>query len=299
MIGMNYSELDIPWVKTTWVRCWDIQCDSARIMAGGPGSYDWSRLDRWFDKAESIGAKTVYVAWGCPEWQAKGKGEHNAPWMPPKANSEWKSLDVWNEFIHNLVTRYKGRLHAIEIGNEAANLKDFFEGAGTKAGAKTLAQMHKRAYKTIKALDPSITVVANSVLPRKSSGGMKRAQYFLDAMKEKGWPCDAVSCHIYPLPDKPDAHGGGANYPEFKRDYDAVKSAVKKAGGPYKKNWVTEWNIDLLKPQLADNKAQNIIRKIREKHKGFVFFYAYSRPDLGGIFVGPNTLAWSEMEKMV
>ena len=31
---------------------------------------------------------------------------------------------------------------------------------------------------------------------------------------------DAMSCHLYPLPDKPDQNGGGANFPEFERDYD-------------------------------------------------------------------------------
>ena len=298
MIGMNHSDLDKPWPKTTWVRCWDIQCDMARVHLARH-SYDWSRLDRWFDKAESIGAKTVYVIHGTPAFNAKNPtNEHNAGWMPAGANSVPKSIDVFNEFVHALCSRYKGRLHAIEVGNEAANLLDFWNPI-TKASMETLVKMHKRAYKTAKSIDPSITVVANCILPRKSSGGVKKAQKFIDAMKAAGWPCDAVSCHIYPLPDNPDAHGGGANYPEFKRDYDAVKSAVKKAGGPYKKCWVTEFSIDLLKPRLSDAKAQNIIRKIREKHKGFVFYYAWDRPDLGGLYVGPNTLAWSEMEKMV
>ena len=35
--------------------------------------------------------------------------------------------------------------------------------------------------------------------------------------------------------------------------------------------WITEWNIDLLKPTLSDSKANNVIRKIREKHKGYCF----------------------------
>ncbi len=298
MLGMNFSELDIEWpAPLDMVRCWDIQCDPARIMAGGKDSYDWSRLDRFFDKANSVGASVVYVAHGCPEWQAKGTGEHNAPWMPPKANSEWKDINVFGEFIWNLVTRYKDRgLTAVEVGNEAANLKDFYEKAGTKAGAESLATMHKKAYRIVKDVAPNVLVVGNSILPRKSSGGVSKADKFLAAMHELKWPVDAMSCHLYPLPDKPDANGGGANFPEFERDYDLARDAVKKHKGP-SKMWITEWNVDLLKPTLSDSKANNVIRKIREKHKGYSFYYAWSRADLKGTYVGPNTIACDEMRK--
>ena len=298
MIGMNHSDLDKPWPKTTWVRCWDIQCDPARIHLGRH-QYDWSRLDRWFDKAESIGAKTLYVIHGTPAFNAVNPtNKHNAKWMPAGANSAPANLNIFNEFVHALVTRYKGRLDAIEIGNEAANLVDFWYPINN-ASMKTLAKMHERAYRTAKSIDPNIRVIANCILPRRTSGGIRKAQPFIDAMAAAGWPCDAVSCHLYPLPRRPDKEGAGANYPEFRRDYRQVKRAVRKAGGPYKKLWVTEWSIDLLKTPMSDAKAQNIIRKIRTKHKGFTFFYAWDRKDLKGMYVGPGTLAWSEMEKMV
>ena len=40
---------------------------------------------------------------------------------------------------------------------------------------------------------------------------------------------------------------------------------------------MTEFSIDLLKPQLVTRRRTTILPKIREKHKGFVFYYAWDR----------------------
>ena len=99
-----------------------------------------------------------------------------------------------------------------------------------------------------------------------------------------------MACHIYPTV--------GENYPEFAAYYKEVKKASKDRGGP-SKVWTTEALFDLLGPGMADNKSQNIMRKVREKHKGHVFWYAYSRPDLGGQggLLQEGTLTWGELEK--
>ena len=69
-----------------------------------------------------------------------------------------------------------------------------------------LAQMTKDASRIIKGNDPKALIGCASVLPRDSSGGMKRAKKYLSALKKKdakNWcGIDFVACHIYPEPGK-------------------------------------------------------------------------------------------------
>ena len=280
--GLNHSQLDNEWPRTKWVRCWDIQCDPARIHLG-PDQYDWSRLDRWFDKAASIGARTLYTLHGTPQWLAKGSGEHNAPWMPPKANCPPKDIDHVNKFAWNLATRYKGRLHAIEVGNEAANLLDFWNPI-TEASMKKLANIHKRVYKTVKSIDPDIMVVSNPILPRKSSGGVKKASKFIDAMSDAGWPCDSVGLHVYP--------NTGDGPKKFLSMVDEVRQAVKKKGGP-KKLTITEASFDLLGPPMDPQKTLKYCDEVKDGFNGLVFWYAHDRRDLGGCYFNADQPVFS------
>ena len=85
------------------------------------------------------------------------------------------------------------------------NLADFMYPYDTKNQNK-LAQMTKDASRIIKGNDPKALIGSASVLPRDSSGGMKRASKYLTALKKKdakNWcGIDFVACHIYPEPGK-------------------------------------------------------------------------------------------------
>jgi len=287
MLGMNFTRLDVPWPQVDWVRIWDVGCDWSRIHVG-PDEYDWTLLDQVVARAEMINAKVIYTAHGTPTWLAANPDNpNNAPWMPPGANSVPTSIDEWNKFIWNLTTRYSGRIHAIELGNEL-QLADFLYPYDDET-LSTWATMTWRAHHTIKSIDPTIVVIGASILPRTSSGGIHRAEKWLLHLADRAWPVDAMATHIYPLV--------GENYPEFADYYDAARDAVMQQGGPHHM-WITESTFDLGGPVMDDAKAQNILRKVLEKHKGFVFWYAYDRPDLGGMsaLFEPGTLAWSELE---
>ena len=290
-LALNITDLDWEWPKVDWVRIWDVQCDWARIHTG-PGQYDWSRLDHAFNRAQNAGAKVCYVMHGTPGWLAKkNPNEHTAPWMPPGSNSVPKNLDHANEFVWNLMTRYKGRIHALEVSNEV-QLADFMF-PWSESNRKTWAQVTKRAYKTVKSIDKNVLVVGGCVLPRKSSGGMKKGNLWLDELKKVGWPCDAVACHIYPTK--------GENFPQYKGYLDEVKAAVKKRGGPGK-IWVTETLFDLLAGSMPDDKSANLVRKVQDKTNNLTFWYSVTqngRPDLQGQgkWMKPGTLTWAELEK--
>lgn len=289
MIGLGFTNVNdfasLP-TEVTHVRLWDVGVAWKDIHTG-PDTYNWSLLDHLVDKA--AGRHITYVIAACPRWLAKYPDQgHYAPWLGPGSNSMPYSVDEFNKFVWNLATRYKGRIKAYEVWNEP-QLADFMY-PYNDAECNTLASMTKRAYSTIKSCDPAALVLAASVLPRESSGGMNRARRYLAAMQRKDWNVDAFTCHIYP-----EVGYGAARWGNMLQD---VVSTLKTMGTPTSKLWITETTFDLLGPVLSDADARTKVNGLysRDSNK-FVFWYAWNRPDLGGLQVGPGTAAWDEIKQ--
>jgi hypothetical protein len=214
---------------------------------------------------------------------------HYAPWLGPGSNSMPWSMDEANKFAWNLATRYKGRIKAYEVWNEP-QLADFlYPYDDTECNA--LATMTKRFFKTIKSCDPAALVLGASVLPRESSGGMKRARRYLAAMQRKDWNVDAFTCHIYPEV--------GFWHKRWSSMLQDVVSTLKSMGTPTSKLWVTETAFNLLGPVDDDPAHINeVISGMYSADGGrFVFWYAWDRPDLGGILVKDGTHGWAAIKQ--
>ena len=287
MIGMNFSggPGEVWPAEVTHVRLWDNGVAWKDIHTA-PDTYDWGRLDALVDKA--AGKTIVYTVAACPRWLAKYPDQpHYAPWLGPGSNSMPYSVDEFNKFIWNLATRYKGRIKAYEIWNEP-QLADFLY-PYNDAECNTLATMTKRAYSTIKNCDPQALVLAASVLPRESSGGMKRARKYLAALQRKDWNVDAFTCHIYPEV--------GYWGPRFASMLQDTMSTLQSMGAPTKKLWITEALFGLLGPELTDAEAiDTAIEKAYSAAGGkFIFWYAWNRPDLGGSVIYTGKPAWDSI----
>lgn len=285
MIGLNITDVMDPfWPKEmTHYRIWDAGAAWCQIHTG-PRTYNWNQLDLIMAKAGD--RHITYVVGGCPQWLAKyPNNPHPASWLGAGSNSMPYDVDVFNEFIWHLATRYKGRINAYEIWNEP-QLPDFMF-PYTDAECHTLARMTKRAYSTIKTIDPEAAVLAASVLPRATSGGMVKARKFLTALKEKGWPVDIMTCHIYP------EVGTGAK--RWKNMLQDVSSTMDVMGAP-NRLWITETAYGLLGPIIPDDKAKQLVEDTYEATNRFIFWYAWNRPDLGGMQVGSNTAAWDQIK---
>lgn len=271
---------------TDWVRLWDCGVTWKDIHLG-PDKYDWSRLDYLVNLYSD--RKILYVICATPRWLAKDpNAPHYAPWLGPGTNSLPHNIEEWNKFVWNLATRYKGRIHAYEIWNEP-QLADFMY-PYTIPNINLLANMTKRAYSTIKSIDKSAFVVSASVLPRLSSGGMKRAAKYLRALRLRKWPVDRVSCHIYPEVGK-----GAKAWAAYLLD---VQSSVKHFGGP-PLIWVTETNYNLLGPVINDGEAEKLIKDTylyAGKHP--IFWYGWDKTDvLGGLNIKQGTQTWAAIQK--
>lgn len=285
MIGLNPTRVDVPWPdEATHVRLWDIGVAWCEIHTG-PGTYDWARLDELVDRCGD--RHVTYVVAGTPRWLARDpNAPHAASWLGPGSNSMPWSIDAFEQFMKALVRRYAGRIDAYEIGNEP-QLADFLW-PYDNASVNALATMTQRAYRVIRRADPSAMTLAASVLPRASSGGMTRARRWLSALERKGWPVDAFTTHIYPEPGQ-----GVRRWAAMLAD---VQATIASFRPPTKRLWITETTFGLLGAPIAEADAAALVEGAVDAAGGrFIHWYAWDRPDLGGLRIGPGSAAWAAL----
>jgi hypothetical protein len=198
------------------------------------------------------------------------------------------SIDEFNKFVWNLSSRYKGRIHNYEIWNEP-QLADFLY-PYKNTELNTLATMTKRAYSTIKSNDPNAMVLGASIIPRKSSGGIKRASKYLDAMMRKDYPVDAWTAHIYP-------EGSTSQATIWCDYYDESVAEIRSRKTGTNKLWITETGLSLLSSEIPANKCDQYTQKIYQHMNGFVFWYAWNRPDLRGALIADGSPQWNAIKK--
>jgi len=287
MIGLNVTEAGsrIP-PETTHLRVWDSGAHWGALHVG-PGQYFWDPLDSIIDQAN--GRHVLYTFAGCPRWLAKYPDQpHAAPWLGPGSNSMPWSMDHAAEFLDALADRYRGRIHAYEIWNEP-QLADFLY-PWNDAERNALAALTRRAHTVIKNQDPTALILAGSVLPRESSGGMTRARKYLDALARKDWPLDAFTAHLYPEV--------GTGYKRWASMLADTVATIDSYKPPRRKLWITETTYGLLGPLIPDEKAEQLVTDTYAGDGGrFVYWYAWQRPDLGGLYLDEGSAAWSAIKR--
>jgi hypothetical protein len=233
--------------------------------------------------------KIVINLLGCPLWLAKYPDNPGyAPWLGPGSNSMPTDMDEFNKFIWNLATRYNGVINFFEIWNEP-QLNDFFYPYNT-AELDDLATMTQRAFNTIHSINPSAMVISSPMLPRASSGGMAKAQKYIDAIKAKGWNVDAFATHIYP--------NNGEGVAEWRSMAEDCQATLKASGAPNTKLWVTETYYNLLGPIIPEDSAQAYIdgtyQACSEIGIAQLYWYGWDQgANLGGLQISAESAAWA------
>ena len=214
------------------LRLWDNGTAWSQIELE-PGVYKWDNLEGVLENAESKGMTDILMVLGTtPEWNAKKITETDYP--QPGAASAPKDLEAWDAWVTEVVTRYKGRITSYQIWNEA-NLKNFWGGT-----PEEMAELTKRAYDIIKAIDPEALVVSASPSTRLDASFRKFFPAYLKALAAKDWPIDVVAIHTYPKADgDPVARGLLIK---------ATQEALAAAGAPDLPLWDTELNYGLAGP---------------------------------------------------
>ena len=300
-IGVHFTtrQAKDPVTDVQNIRLWDNGV-TWKDIAVGPGHYEWDLLDHLvFERYK--GKNITYVLHATPQWAAqKPNAAHYAPWLGPGTNSLPKDWDHdFKPFVWELSTRYKNHINSYQIFNEL-QLVDFLAAEHwNDKGRNQAADLMKIAARIIKGNDPKSLIGSFPMLPRESSGGMKRAGKMLDAMQRRGAinSIDWWGCHIYPEIGK-----GRKRWTKYFND---VKNELKARKLPNAgKIRVTETLYGLLGPALPDEKIHQLVRDTYEHHpKTWLYWYAFDRVDLQGngegtgMQIDHGRTAWNAIKK--
>jgi Cellulase (glycosyl hydrolase family 5) len=123
------------------------------------GKWNFTQLDKEVRMGEEHGVEMMLVLGTTPTWASARPDEAGCcgPSSPKGTKAEAASASDWRNYITQVASRYKGRVHIYELWNEP-DVARFFSGTPEK-----LAQINQQAYDALKAVDPSITVVSSSM----------------------------------------------------------------------------------------------------------------------------------------
>lgn len=199
-------------------------------LESSEGKWDFARLDNDVQAAIEHKVSILLILQGVPRWAADSKDPENhgenARNLTYPRNDE-----LWTKYVRTVAERYRGKVHYYELWNEPENLARF------RGDPAVLAHLNEIAYKTLKAVDPSITVVSSSLSSGDPVQTRPEAQLKqFDAAGVLRWS-DVIGYHFYSIPRS------GSDSPELPEnivDHYKMVTAVLAGDRQKKPIWCTE-----------------------------------------------------------
>lgn len=283
--GMSQAEVDktMDMIAATHVTAVRLMIPWAAVQATQT-TVDWSSIDKTVNSAASRNLAVVGLVNSTPKWAVGTGGQYlsGAPASP----------EAYAEFVAAFVSRYPGKIAAVEIWNEP-NAVTFWTPKPDPAG---YAQLLKASYPKVKAINPSIVVLAAGLGSVISLGSLSiNPVAYLTQMYAAGAKpyFDALSFHPYNYKLKFSAGMGTANSPL--QQLVQMRQVMIANGDDAKKIWSTEYGQPASSGGEANENAfiTDILQKWQEvPYTGPMFIYttrdvqtgAYSAKDTFGIF---------------
>jgi hypothetical protein len=283
--GMSQADVDktMDMIAATHVTAVRLMIPWAGVEAT-QGILDWSSIDKTVNSAAARNLAVVGLVNSTPRWAVASGGQYlsGAP----------ASADVYADFVAQFVARYPGKIAAVEIWNEP-NAVTFWTPKPDPAG---YVQLLKASYPKVKAINPSIVVLAaglGSVISLASLA-INPVAYVTQMYAAGAKPYfDALSFHPYNYKLKFSAGMGTANSPL--QQLVQMREVMIANGDDGKKIWSTEYGQPASDGGEANENAfiADVLQKWQEvPYTGPMFIYttrdrqtgAYSAKDTFGIF---------------
>jgi polysaccharide biosynthesis protein PslG len=263
----------VPWptVPFASLRTWDTGVIWSNINRT-PGVYDWRNFERLLTLAETHSVNVLFTFGQTPRW-ASSKPDAPTEYGETGLCAPPSKLEYWDDFVKAVVTQARGRIKFWEIWNEPQDEK-FYCG-----DIPTMVELQKRAYKIIKALDPSSLVLTPSPV---GGAGPPWMWGFLEA--GGGQYADIMAFHGY--------WGGSAeNGVKIISDFKEVFAAK---GDKSKPIWDTEvsWGENAKIPDPDAQAAYLAKSHLLHWSAGIsrLYWYAYDNKTYGGLWDKTNGL---------
>lgn len=148
------NDLGMTWVKQQ-IR-WE-------LMEEEQGEINWAVLDLVVPSAEKFGIKLMLSVVTAPDW-SREPGVYLERHGPPA------DPQVFADFIGKILTRYPGKIHAIEVWNEMNIDREWTSIYGLSA--RNYVTMLQTSYETIKSIDPGVIVISGALSPTGLNDGV-------------------------------------------------------------------------------------------------------------------------------
>lgn len=239
----NGGQRNWPNIPIGSIRLWDARVDWASLEQQ-QGIWQFARLDEYMAWADAHGVEVLLPLGVTPRWASARPGEKGA--YGPGSAAEPSDIEFWRVYVRTVVQRYKGRVGAYEIMNEA-NIPNFY--SGSIAALVTLIRVAKEE---IEKNDPGVHLVAPSGV------GLDQRVAWPTQILQGGAAgyVYASSFHLY--------HGGGPPE-EVIEPVTKMKSKLQAAGYASLPLWNTETGYWFANSQLqwTPDESRNMVSQER------------------------------------
>lgn len=167
-------------------RLWDGAGQWAKVQPS-INTWDFVKCDEYVAKAVAHKSKILFTLGLTPTWASSRPTEASNYNIPGSAAMP-RNINEWRTYVKTVATRYKGKVEAYEVWNEA-NTPAFWTGTIAQ-----LVELTKAACQEIKLIDPLAKVISPSGIGTWDDR-TRWVKDFLDAGGSK-W-IDVISYHLY------------------------------------------------------------------------------------------------------
>jgi hypothetical protein len=207
----SVQKLGMNWIKQQ-VRWEDIE--------PSPGEFQWWYIDNIIEEADKANVYVMLSVVTAPAWTRTNSG--GSSHGPPDDYNEF------GRFLGQLVDRYKGKIHAIEVWNEQNLDREWLSPNGLVAA--DYVRLLQVAQQQIKAQDPDIIVISGALSP---TGGWVESDGRVSAIDDFTYFQQMLDAGLLTFADCVGAHHNGINFPPDKEWDEGYDDPTAKFRGPF------------------------------------------------------------------
>lgn len=177
-LGMDWIKMQIEWP----------------VVHPEPDAAQWFFYDGTIDEANNHGLNVLVSVVGAPEWTRATGGENGPP----------DDYQQYVDFLNEMLSRYEGKIHAVEVWNEQNLDREWTTPNGISP--EDYVRFLELSYEAIKAQNPDIIVVSGALSPTGEGDWVRWADDF-DYMDR------ALAAGMLDYADCVGAHHNGINLP--------------------------------------------------------------------------------------
>lgn len=182
-IGFGWFKMQVRWAEIEPVK----------------GEYDWNVVRFAIRAARENGLKMMVSIVATPDWARE-------PGIDLEKNGPPANAQDYVNFVSELLTRFKGDIHGVEVWNEQNLDREWMSTGGLNA--RSYVNLLRQTYQAIKAIDPGVIVISGALSP---GGGWTEPDGRVSAIDDYAYMDGMIEAGLLEWADCIGAHHNGYN----------------------------------------------------------------------------------------